>query len=313
MDGGNPPSTMLHISTYLTLCQHFLSQIAMKINQISPQDNKFLQIISSIVLMPKRLYYIGTLPTERRPTIAIVGTRRPTAYGKDVTMQLAGDLARRGVVIVSGMALGVDALAHRATLDAGGITIAVQGNGLAKLYPATNRQLGADIIAHGGAIISEYEPHVEARDFQFLERNRIVSGLSDGVLITEASARSGTLNTARHALEQGKDVFVVPGNITSPLSAGCNSLIKQGAIPVTCAEDILEVIAPELLQPQATLALGDNPRQTKIIQLLQDGLRDGDELQLQSTLSASDFSTEMTMMEINGLIRSLGANQWTLR
>ena len=285
----------------------------MKINQISPLDNKFLQIIDSIVLMPKKLYYIGTLPAERRPTVAVVGTRKPTPYGTEVTTQIAGDLARRGVIIVSGMALGVDALAHRAALDAGGTTIAVQANGLDQLAPTTNRQLGENIIKSGGAIISEYEPGEPPYAVRFLERNRIVSGLSDAVLITEAAARSGTLNTAKHALEQGKEVFVVPGNITSPLSAGCNALLKQGATPVTCAEDILEVIAPELLRPQAQLALGDNPLQTTIIQLLQSGLRDGDELQTQSGATASDFASELTMMEINGLVRSLGANQWTLR
>lgn len=285
----------------------------MKINQITPRDNNFLQIIDSIVLMPKKLYYIGTLPAERKPTVAIVGTRKPTAYGREVTMQIATDLAKRGVIIVSGMALGIDGIAHRATLEAGGTTIAVQGNGLAKLYPSSHRQLGEDIIQHGGAILSEYEPHVEARGFQFLERNRIVSGLSDAILITEASARSGTLNTAKHALEQGKEVFVVPGNITSPLSAGCNALIKQGATPVTSADDILEVIAPELLRPQTMLALGDNKSQSKIIQLLQYGVRDGDELQTQSGIEPSQFASELTMMEINGIIRNLGANQWTLR
>jgi DNA processing protein len=285
----------------------------MKINHISPQDNKYIQIITSIAVVPKKLYYIGTLPTIRRPTVAIVGTRKPTTYGKEVTQQLAGELARRGIVIVSGMALGVDAIAHRAALDVGGTTIAVQGNGLSKLTPTTNRQIGEDIIASGGAVVSEYEPNVPARDFQFLERNRIVSGLSDAILITEAAARSGTLNTASHALEQGREVFVVPGNITSPLSAGCNQLIRQGATPVTCAEDILEVIAPQLLQPQSQLALGDNPLQTTIIQLLQSGVRDGDDLQQQSEATAGQFATELTMMEINGTIRGLGGNQWTLR
>lgn len=285
----------------------------MKINHISPLDNKFLQIIHSIVLMPKRLYYIGSLPTERRPTVAIVGTRKPTTYGTEVTRKITEDLARRGIIIVSGMALGVDGIAHRAAIDAGGTTIAVQGNGLSRLYPSTHRQLGIDIVNSGGAIISEYEPDVSARSFQFLERNRIVSGLSDAVLITEASARSGTLNTARHALEQGKEVFVVPGNITSPLSAGCNALLKQGAHPVTCADDILEVIAPQLLRPQTSLALGDNQLQTTIIKLLQSGIRDGDELQHKSLVEAGEFASELTMMEINGTVRSLGANQWTLR
>ena len=285
----------------------------MKINHISPDDNQFLQIISPISLMPKRLYYIGTLPERRVPTIAIVGTRKPTPYGKEVTTRLASELASKGVIIVSGMALGIDAIAHRAALDVGGTTIAVQANGLDKLTPSTNRQIGEDILSSGGAIISEYEPGEPPFAPRFLERNRIVSGLSDGVLITEAAARSGTLNTASHAIEQGKEVFVVPGNITSPLSAGCNALLKQGAIPVTSVEDILQVIAPQLLQSQTQLALGDNALQTKIIQLLQDGVRDGDELQTLSESDAGQFATELTMMEINGLIRSLGANQWTLR
>lgn len=285
----------------------------MKINQISPESNVFLQITDCIVLKPKKLYYIGTLPERRMPTVAIVGTRKPTPYGKEVTSRIASDLAKHGVVIVSGMALGIDAIAHRAALDVGGTTIAVQGNGLSRLYPSTNRQLGEDIVANGGAIISEYEPDVPARDFQFLERNRIVSGLSDAILITEAAARSGTLNTAKHALEQGKEIFVVPGNITSPLSAGCNALLKQGATPVTCAEDILEVIAPDLLKPQVQLALGENPLQTKIVQLLQSGIRDGDELQRLAESDAGQFATELTMMEINGTIRALGANQWTIR
>jgi DNA processing protein len=285
----------------------------MKINTLSPQDNNYTQIITSIALVPKKLHYIGALPLERRPTVAIVGTRKPTRYGNEVTYKLAYDLAKRGVVIVSGMALGVDGIAHRAALDAGGTTIAVQANGLSRLYPATHRELGEDIISSGGAVISEYDHDIAARDFQFLERNRIVSGLSDAIIITEAASRSGTLNTARHGLEQGREIFAVPGNITSPLSSGCNHLLKQGAHPATCAEDILEVIAPELLQPQTQLALGDNPLQTRILQLIQTGTRDGDELQVLSEAPASQFATELTMLELNGLVRALGGNQWTVQ
>lgn len=285
----------------------------MKINTISPQGNNFTQIVTSIALVPKKLYYIGTLPAERCPAVAIVGTRKPTAYGQEVTYRLAYDLAKQGVVIVSGMALGVDGIAHRAALEAGGTTIAVQANGLSRLYPASHRQLGEDIVRGGGAIISEYEPEASARLYTFHARNRIVSGLSDAIVITEAAAKSGTLNTASHALDQGREVFVVPGNITSPLSAGCNRLLKQGAAPATCAEDILEVIAPQLLTPQAQLALGDNPLQTKLIQLLQAGVRDGDQLQAAAEVDAGSFATELTMLELNGIIRNLGANQWTLK
>ena len=285
----------------------------MKINTILPQDNNFTQIISTIAVPPKRLYFMGKLPPERTPTVAIVGTRRPTAYGREVTERFARELASKGVVILSGLALGVDSIAHRAALRVSGITLAVLANGLDYIYPASHLQLARDVVNGGGAIISEYEPDVPARDFRFLERNRIVSGLADAIIITEAAARSGTLSTAAHALEQGKEVFVVPGNITSPLSAGCNSLIKQGAIPITSSGDVLEIIAPKLLDPQTILALGNNPLESKIINLLQSGVRSGEVLQAKSGAPASEFSQALTMMEIDGTIRALGGNQWTLR
>jgi DNA processing protein len=284
----------------------------MKINKVSPQKHKYLQIIESIAKSPKSFYFIGLLPERRVTSVAVVGTRKPTAYGKEVTHRLAYDLAKKGVVIVSGLALGVDGIAHRAALEAGGTTVAVLANGLPEIAPSSHRDLADNIVKAGGAIISEYEPGTSARPFQFLERNRIVSGLSDAIIITEAATRSGTLSTAAHALEQGKDVFVVPGNITSPLSAGCNALLKQGAIPVTCAEDVLEVIAPQLLEKQASLPLGSNSIETIIISLLQSGIRDGDELQRQSHLPVSEFSQALTMLELSGVIRALGANQWTL-
>lgn len=306
-------STVCHISTDLTLSQYLLTQIMMKINKIAPDDNTYLQILAHIAIPPKTLHYIGVLPEQRVPSVAIVGTRKPTPYGREVTESLARDLARRGVTIISGLALGVDALAHQAALDAGGCTIAVLGNGLPDIYPTRHRQLATDIVASGGAILSEYDEHMPALPHQFLERNRLVSGLSDAIIITEAALRSGTMSTAAHALEQGKDVFVVPGNITSPMSAGCNALLRRGATPVTDARDVLEVIAPDALQPQTSLALGSTPEETKLIQLLQAGIRDGDELLQKSKLKAPEYTQALTMLELAGTIRGLGANQWTLR
>lgn len=285
----------------------------MKINSISPLKHKYLQIIDTIAKKPERLYFIGDLPSDRVTSVAIVGSRKPTPYGREVTYQLSYDLAKYGVIIISGLALGVDGIAHRAALEAGGKTIAVLANGVDTIYPASHRDLGHQIINSGGAILSEYEPGTLARDFQFLERNRIISGLSDAVIVTEAAARSGTLSTVAHALEQGREVFVVPGNITSPLSAGCNALIKQGAQPVTCAEDVIEIIAPNLLKAQQTLPLGNTPLESKIIGLIQSGVRSGDELLAITNISASEFSQTLTIMEISGSIRALGGNQWTLR
>lgn len=286
----------------------------MKINSISPLEHPYTQMVGNIAKVPKRLNYIGKLPDARMPTIAIVGTRKPSKYGVEVTEQFAHELARRGVVVVSGLALGVDALAHAAALDANGITLAVLPSGLASIYPATNRQLAEEIIKQGGALITEYDiDQTVAYRANFLERNRLVAGLADAILITEAAARSGTLNTAMHALEQGKEVFVIPGNITSPLSAGCNALLKQGATPVTAPEDILEVIAPNLLQQQTSLTLGANEQESAILQLLHDGIRDGEEIQRLTKMSAQELSMALTMLELSGSVRALGANQWTVR
>lgn len=284
----------------------------MKINAISPDRSKYLQIVCSIADCPKRFYFRGQLPETRTTTVAIVGSRKPTNYGKEVTYKLAYDLAKYGIVIISGLAYGIDTIAHRATLDAGGVTIAVLGNGVDAIYPAANLSLANEILAKNGAIISEYEPGIEARDYQFLQRNRIVSGLSDAIIITEATIKSGTMSTVAHALQQGKNVFVVPGNITSPLSAGCNQLIKQGAYPITCAQDVIEIVAPELLQKQTSLPLGSNKNETTIIKLIKSGIRDGEELQIKSGIEVSEFSQTLTIMEISGTIRSLGGNQWTL-
>ncbi len=287
----------------------------MKINKTSPEKHPFLQITADISHPPKTLYYIGNLPTERHPTLAIVGTRKPTAYGREVTTRLAGELAKRGVIIVSGLALGVDGIAHQATVEAGGVAIAVLGNPLPDIRPATNRQLAAKILANNGAIISEYGPddNYTVGKWSFLERNRIVAGLSDAILITEASTHSGTLNTAARALEQGKEVFVVPGNITSPSSQGCNELIKQGAHLATSADDIIEIIAPSTRVAQTSLPLGANQLESDIIALLARGERDGEIIQQTTAADPSEFNVALTMLEINGAIKSLGANQWTLR
>lgn len=284
----------------------------MKINTISPDDHNFLQIISTIAQKPKLLYFIGMLPNERSPVVGMVGTRKPTSYGKEVTFNLAYELAQKGVVIVSGLALGVDAIAHKAAIEAGGTTVAILANGLDSVYPATHRKLAEDIVKNGGALISEYPPGTPARDFQFLSRNRIVSGLSDAVVVTEAASRSGTLATVAHALEQNKEVFAVPGNITSPMSVGPNRLISQGAHPVMNADDILQIIAPNLLVQQTTLNLGGNPVEVKIIDLLKAGIRDGETLQKEAGFTISEFSQSMTMLEIQGMIRGLGGNQWTV-
>jgi DNA processing protein len=284
-----------------------------KIYKLSPDTEKPLQIINQSFEKPiKSLWCIGNLPPEGRPAIAIVGTRKPTTYGREVAYRLSYELASRGVTIISGLALGIDGIAHQAALDAGGITIAILPTSLSAIYPYTHRNLAKRIIENHGALLSEYESGTVAFKSNFIARNRIVSGLSNGLLIIEAAQRSGTLATAGFALEQGKPVMAVPGNITSPMSAGCNNLIKQGARPVTNTEDILEEIG---LAPTAPtqLSFAYSPEEQQIITLLGQGLRDGDELQKQSGLTPTTFSQTLTMLEIEGRVRALGANQWSLK
>lgn len=285
----------------------------MKINKIAPDYPEYIQIIDTIADPPKRLWYIGNLPKNRLPTVAIVGTRKITAYGREVAHHLAFELAKRGVIIVSGLALGIDAVAHRAALEAGGVTLAVMAGGLDRVHPTSHRQLAIDIIKNDGALISEYAPGQPSYQSNFIARNRIVTGLSDGLIVVEASARSGTMHTAGFALEQGRAVMAVPGNITSPVSEGCNNLIKTGARPITCVQDILDELGLVEQTTQLKLPLSDSPQEFTLLQLLAAGTRDGEELQKKSGLQPTLFAQTMTLLEINGKIRALGANQWAIK
>ena len=290
----------------------------MKINALAPDEHIFLQRLVNIANSPKRLCFMGNLPTNEAPVVAIVGTRKPSSYGREVTEKLATDLAKAGCIIVSGLALGVDCIAQKAALEAGGTVIGVVTNELPDISARSNQRVADEISSKDGAIISEWQKGDGKiiGKWSFLERNRLVSGLADAVVITEAAARSGTLNTAGHALSQGRELFIVPGNITSPLSEGCNSLLKQGAHPATSASDVLEIIAPTRLNTaqskQNSLKLATTPAETSILELLTAGVRDGDQLQQQSGLDASEFASTLTMLEINGIIKPLGANRWTI-
>ena len=233
----------------------------MNIKKLSPQENEFLQFTSVIDNPPECLWYIGNLP-KRRPTVAIVGSRKPTDYGKSVNISLTTELARRDIIIVSGLAIGHDSIAHQTCLDAGGTTVAVIGNGLDSIYPKRNERLAERIVERGGVIISEYSPDTPVYPSHFLERNRLISALADVVIIIEAGERSGTLNTAAHALAQGKEVMAVPGNITSPLSRGCNRLISQGATPILSPDDVLNalgIVKDDTGQKLATKINFDSP------------------------------------------------------
>lgn len=271
-------------------------------------------LLQSLPNAPTRLFVIGDTLDQllEQPRVAIVGSRQMSPYGRQVTEDIASKLAGRGVVIISGLAYGVDACAHRTALRAGGKCLVVQGNGLDALYPTANARLGEEIVAQGGVIVSEYSPGTKPRKHYFLERNRLVSGLADAVIITEAAARSGTLNTAAHALNQGKPVFAVPGNITSPLSEGTNNLIKAGAMPLTSADDVLQYLQLSAGGAQTSLPTATNQQEYIILTLIQQGIVGGDELLRQSGLDTPIFNQTLTMLEITAKIRPLGANRWAI-
>lgn len=287
----------------------------MKVKNLTIHNSAYPSKLKDIPSPPKELFYLGANPSEwlARPKVAIVGSRGVTAYGQQVTAQFATELTERGVVVVSGLALGVDSIAHQACLRAGGTTVAVLANGLDQIYPASHTQLGLQILERGGTIFSEYEAGMPGFKQNFIARNRIVAGLSDALLITEATDKSGTLHTAKFALEQGRDVLAVPGNITSPNSVGTNNLIKAGAAPVTSVDDIMYAIGLKHLPAEKVRRRGDTAEEQLVLDLLYDGIADGHELLVRSQLPAVAFNQVLTMLEISGKVRALGNNQWSLK
>ncbi len=287
-----------------------------KINKIVPQEIEYLQGLKNIALMPKILYFRGKIPENRVKTVAIVGSRHNTRYGEEVTYKLAYELAKTGAVVISGLAYGVDSIAHRAALDAGGVTIGVLGTPIDKIYPVRHTSLAREIIEKGGVILSEYAPGAEIHPkTSFLERNRIIAGLADVVVVTEAAERSGSLNTATHALDQGKDLLAVPGDITSPMSHGCNKLIRAGAMPITGVEDVLDLLFPASKKSKKQgrqLIMGDTEEEMAILKKLAEGVNDGEAIIAEIGMSVSVFNQTITMLEIKGLVKSLGANKWMM-
>ncbi len=305
-----------------TLFSHFFQ----KINQIPPLEANFTEVLESIAVKPKMLYFRGKMPEnvlkngilERPKTVAIVGSRHNTRYGEEVAYDLAYKLAKKGVIIISGLAFGIDSIGHRACLDAGGRTVAVLGTSIDKIYPRSHTALAREIVEKDGLILSEYAPGAQILPkISFLERNRLISALSDIVVVVEAAERSGSLNTATHALNQGKEVFAVPGNINNPYSRGCNRLIAAGANPYLEPDDVLRVLFPEdYLKKRKTLKsrnlVGDNDIETLILTALDEGLRSGEAIMEKNLLPPELFNQTITLLEIKGRVRALGANNWSL-
>jgi DNA processing protein len=275
------------------------------IKAITVLDNNYPKLLKEIFSPPVVLYYKGDIGILSEPSISVVGSRKITPYGKNATEKVVSDLAEAGYVIVSGMALGIDTFAHDATLNAGGKTVAVLGCGLDTPYPATNHNLFEKIISSGGVVVSEYMPGKPPLKQHFPARNRIVSGLSAGILIVEAGIKSGALITARDGLEQNKDIFAIPGPIFGESSSGTNKLLKMGAFVVTSAEDILEYYGVQA-KPKKTKLYPANETEEAIFKVLEEGQSHVDNIIKESTLESQTIISTLTLMEIKGKVKNLG-------
>ncbi|HYO88647.1 MAG TPA: DNA-processing protein DprA [Candidatus Limnocylindrales bacterium] len=277
-------------------------------------DDDYPPLLAHIDDPPIALYVRGSLNTQDRLALAIVGARKASAYGRDVAHHFASKLAARGVTIISGLAHGVDAAAHRGALEAGGRTLAVLGSGLDVIYPYDHRGL-ADEIAAQGALISEFPLGTKRDPFNFPRRNRIISGLSLGVLVAEATDKSGALITASLAAEQGKDVFAVPGNIFTDASSGVNRLIQDGAKPVMRVEDILEELsitaqAAETRQTAERVAPAD-PVEAQVLAAVGPEGAHVDALARATGLPMQTLLSTLMLMELKGLIAQIGPMHYT--
>lgn len=278
---------------------------------ITIESSDYPRPLRHIPAPPTVLYIQGNLEPLDDLAIGVVGTRRSTTYGSDMTRQIAGELAGAGITIVSGLARGIDTAAHDAALKAGGRTIAVCGCGLDTVYPPQNRRLAARIVENG-ALISEYPIGVPPDGPHFPARNRIISGLSRGVLVVEAPRRSGALITTNFALDQGRDVYAVPGSALSKQSEGCHELIRSGATLVTSADHILEELNVPASQSavQSRMVLPETDAEKKLLACIGAEPRHINELSMDTGLPIHEANGTLLTMELKGLIRQSGAQHY---
>ena len=281
------------------------------ITSLTLEHEHYPPLLRHIFDPPPVLYAQGNLEILTRDCFAVVGTRLHTDYGKRSAQDLTRSLARAGFVIVSGLAAGVDSLAHLAALEESVPTIAVLGGGLAehRIYPPQNKKLAQRIVESGGVLLSEHEPDTRAQLFTFPKRNRIISGMSKGVLVVEGDIKSGTMITAKSALDQGREVFAVPGPIYSSKSEGTNYLIQKGAKLVSKAEDILEEYGVYL---QSTKIQASNPKEASILKALADEALSMDDIIRTSGLDTPTATATMMIMEMEKKVRNLGNGKFVV-
>lgn len=279
-----------------------------QVDVINITEDRYPPNLKEIYTPPFLIYIKGELTESDISSIAIVGSRNGTDYGKRATFEIASDLGKAGVTVVSGLALGLDTEAHKGALSGGGRTIAVLANGLNSIYPTSNTELGKNIIKNG-CLISEQPPEMPALRQNFPARNRIISGLSLGTLITEAGEHSGTLHTASFAIEQNRQLYAIPGPIYNPLAKGPNNLLKNGAKAVTESSDILEDFG---IKRQPKIHKPENTNEALIFEILENENLHIDKITKKLKLEPSEISKILTMMEITGKIRHLGGMIYSL-
>ena len=312
---------------------------------VTINDDAYPSLLKQIDDPPALLYVIGEFPLQDAPSIAIVGSRSPTEYGKTISQQLSHQLAERGITVVSGFARGIDTCVHRGALEAGGRTVAVFGSGLSIIYPETNRTLATE-ITESGALISEFPMTMPPRGKNFPRRNRVISGLTLGTLVVEASERSGSLITARHAAEQGREVFAVPGQIFSGMSRGTHSLINQGATLINSVDDLLDALPQDYTgslggelpeptrqlpvsnqpgrarpqsvekrstpasQPKAKVDLNLTPDEQTVLSAMETDSVHIDEITRVTQLPIGKVSSLLVMLELKGIVQQLPGKQF---
>lgn len=278
-------------------------------------DVDYPKLLRELSAPPPVLYVRGELLPDDEWAVAIVGTRKMSAYGRRVTEMLVNGLTEAGLTIISGLALGVDGVAHHTALQAGGRTIAVLANGLDRTYPARHKKMAKTIISQGqGALISDYPIGTRPEARNFPPRNRIISGLSLGVVIVEAGERSGALITARYAIDQNREVMAVPGNIFSTTSKGPNQLITQGATPVLSVKSVLDSLDMQMIEPQKVVRqiIATTPLEKRVLNELSSDPRHIDEISQQCSLSSAELSSTLSLLELKGLIQQVGAMNYVL-
>ena len=275
-----------------------------RIEKIDFRSVEYPERLRNIPSPPKQLYYAGDISLLHKKSVGVVGARKNTVYGKNVALMIGRRLAESGIPVVSGLALGIDAFSHEGALEADGKIIGVLGSGINRMGPERNRGLMMRGLKAGGVVVSEYEPDEGAQKGTFPARNRIISGLSEAVVIVEAGLNSGSLITAKHAAEQGRTIYAVPGNINSQTSIGCNLLIRDGAIPLIIIDDMIRDI-------------GAMPKKTNIVnndldpdeRMIFDIVRQMSGATMEEIISGTGFSPGLanslvTVMEIKGIVES---------